>query len=260
MKKAQIIIQARRASTRLPDKVLKDILGKPVLELVIERVRKAGMAEDILVATTKRIEDKEIVVLANRLGVEAFTGSEDDVLDRYYEAAKKYSMKHIIRITADCPLIDPEVIDKVAEHYFGTEADYCSNMLERSFPDGEDVEVFSFSVLEDAWKNSNLASEREHVTPYIVKNPEKFELENFKIDKDFSGKRWCMDQDRDFQFIKRVYEALYPKDPGFSMYDVLDFLAKHPEVEAINKDIDPNEGYQKSLREDRVVGAGGRDE
>lgn len=255
MKKVYAIIQARLGSKRLPGKVLLNVLGKTILEYVIERVKKAKTLDDVVVATSVKKEDLQIVNLASKLGVSIYCGSEEDVLDRFYQAARLYGMQHIVRITADCPLIDPQVIDSGVNHYFESGADYCSNALERTFPDGEDVEVFSLNALQDAWKNATLLSEREHVSPYIRKHPEKFKLVNLKNERDFSKKRWTLDREEDFRFIKTVLESLYPTNPDFRMEDVLNFLHTNPQIEEINQDISPGEGYLKSLKEDKRVKA-----
>lgn len=251
--KAKVIIQARLGSTRLPNKVLLKIADKTILEYVIERVKKAGNIEEIIVATTVREEDLQIVNLTNELKINAYRGSENDVLDRFYQTAKKFNAKHIVRITADCPLIDPKIIDDVVNYYFESGTDYCSNVLERTFPDGEDIEVFSFGALEYTWMNANLASEREHVTPYIRKHPNIFKLANFKNKIDLSEKRWTVDREEDFKFIKAILEALYPLNPNFCMEDVLKFLERNPQLKDINRAITPGEGYVKSIKEDRIL-------
>lgn len=249
--KATAIIQARWSSTRLPGKVLLPILGKTILAYVIERVKKAKKINKIIVATTVKCEDEKIARLAQRLKVNTYRGSENDVLDRFYQAARQFRAKHIVRITADCPLIDPEVIDKVIDCYFKSGADYCSNTLEITFPDGQDTEVFSFWALQEAWQNAKLLSEREHVTPYIKKNPERFKLVSVKNEVDLSEKRWTLDTKEDFKFTKAVLEALYPKSSDFTMKDVLRFLEENRHLEEINKHITRDEGYLKSLKEDR---------
>jgi len=253
MSKAIAIIQARFGATRLPGKVLLKVMGKTILEYVVERVRKAGSVEDVIVATTTAKEDLRIVDLINGLKINVYRGSKDDVLDRFYQAARLFGAKDIIRVTADCPLIDPEVIDNVANYYFKSGADYCSNILEETFPDGQDVEIFSFYALSDAWKNAKALSEREHVTPYIRKNPDRFKLGAIKNKMNLGGKRWTLDQKEDFEFIKTILESLYPSNPDFNMEDVLKFLRRHPEVENINRGIPRNEGYQKSLKADKTT-------
>lgn len=251
--KATAIIQARFSASRLHGKVLLKILDKTVLEYVIERVQMAKMVDDVIVATTTKEEDSKIADLASRINIKVYRGSEDDVLDRYYQAAKMFNIKHIARITADCPLIDPDIIDSVSERYFDSGADYCSNTLEISFPDGQDVEVFSFAALEHAWKKADLLSEREHVTPFMTKHPEIFKLESYKNKTDLSDKRWTLDEKKDYEFIKSVIGELYPKKPDFRINDILSLLKRNPHLEEMNKNIERNEGYQKSLKNDRKV-------
>jgi spore coat polysaccharide biosynthesis protein SpsF (cytidylyltransferase family) len=251
--KATAIIQARVGSTRLPGKVLLKIMGKTILEYGLERVKKAKMIDKIIVATTKKEEDLSIVNLMHKLKVNVYRGSEDDVLDRYYQAAKIFKAKHIARITSDNPLIDPQIIDKIVKRYFESSADYCSNTLEETFPDGEDVEVFKFSALREAWKKAKLPSEREHVTPYLKKHPEKFKIVNVKNKKNLSDKRWTVDGKKDFELIKAILKALYPKNPSFLMKDILKFLKTNPRLEDLNKYVTRNTGYLKSLRKDQKI-------
>lgn len=251
--KTKAIIQARVASVRLPGKVLIKILDKTILEYVIERVKRAKQIDDVIVATTEKEEDIQIVHLANMLNAHAYRGSEEDVLDRFYRAATLFGAEHIVRVTADCPLIDPRIIDEVIGRYFDSGADYCSNVLEETFPDGEDVEVFSFDALRHAWGNANLMSEREHITPYIKKNPGIFKLANVKNNLDLSDKRWALDRKEDLEFIRTVIESLYPVNPNFGIDDILNFLEYNPDLENINKGIARNEGYLKSLREDKPI-------
>jgi len=246
------IIQARISSTRLPGKVLKKIEGKTVLEHVINRTKAAKNISDVVVATTVKKEDIKIVQLCANLGISVFRGSENDVLDRYYQAARLFKAEHIVRITSDCPLIDPMVIDQVIELYFRKKADYASNTMIETYPDGLDTEVFSFKTLKMAWENAKLSSEREHVTPYIRKNPNILKLVNLKCNIDLKNKRWTIDESKDFEFIKTIYKNLYHKNALFGMKAILNFLKKYPEIEEINKNIIRNEGYLKSLKEDKI--------
>lgn len=249
--KVTAIIQARTSSTRLPGKVLLKVLGKTILEYVTERTKKAKNIEEVIVATTKKKEDQKIVKLMKKTKVNFYCGSEKDVLDRYYQAAKLYQAQNIARITSDNPLIDPRIIDKVIKRYFQTNADYCSNTLKETFPDGQDVEVFKFQALKSTWKRAKLLSEREHVTPYIKKHPEKFKLVNVKSQKNLSDRRWTVDEREDFKLIKTILEALYPENPDFTIEDILKFLKNNPHLENLNKHIIRNEGYLKSLEEDK---------
>jgi len=246
------IIQARVSSTRLPRKVLKEVEGKTILEHVINRVKAAKNLDDIVVAATVKKEDLEIVKLCANLGISVFCGSEDDVLDRYYQAARLFKADHIVRITSDCPLIDFKIIDDVTDLYFKEKVDYVSNTIPETFPDGEDVEVFSFKALKIAWKKAKMSSEREHVTPYIRKNSNIFKITNLKSKFNLTNKRWTLDEPEDFEFIKIIYENLYPKDSLFGMETILNYLRENPEVEKINKNIIRNEGYLKSLKEDKI--------
>ena len=250
--KTKAIIQARFRSTRLPGKVLFKVLNKTILEYVIERVKKAKHIEGAIVATSIKEEDLKIVNLADSIKITVHRGSEKDVLDRFYQAAKLFNLKHIVRITADCPLVDPRIIDDVICHYFKSGADYCSNTLDETFPDGEDIEVFSFGALTHAWGKASLLSDREHVTSYIRKHPAKFKLASFKNREDLTDKRWTLDVEEDFKFIKAILEALYPANPDFHMEDILEFLQRNPHLENLNKNITRNEGYLKSLKEDRI--------
>jgi len=246
------LIQARRGSTRLPGKVLLDLEGKTVLEHVIDRVSASRFINDVIIATTVRKEDLNIVKLCADLGISVYCGSVDDVLDRYYETARLFGADHIVRITSDCPMIDPSVIDDVIGLHLRENADYTTNTLKETYPDGQDVEIFTFGSLKNSWKNAKLASEREHVTPYIRKSPE-YKLVNMECRKNLSNKRWTLDNSEDYEFIKIIFENLYGRNPLFGMEEILKFIDEKPEIERINENIVRNEGYKKSLREDRLL-------
>lgn len=238
-------------STRLPGKAMTDIFGKPMLWRVIERVKKAKKIDRVVVATTDKEEDQTIIKLAEKMGVESFAGSENDVLDRYYRAAKKYGAKIIVRITSDCPLIGPEIIDRAIKSFLESKVDYLSTgRLKSTFPEGLDTEVFSFYALEKAWREAKLPSEREHVTPYIWKNPRTFKIKTIKNDRDLSYMRWTVDEEKDLNFVREIYKRLYKKNKIFRTENILNLLKKEPELMEINKGIIRNEGYFKSLRED----------
>jgi len=249
------IIQARMGSSRLPGKVLMRIKNKPILQHIIERVGHSKFIDKIVIATTDNQEDHVIVELCNNLKVEYFRGSESDVLDRYYQCAKAYGADIVVRITGDCPFADPDVIDKTIDHLIKSKKDYVSTAYPFStFPDGLDVEVFNFTSLERAWLEAKLPSEREHVTPFIWKNENKqFKIQTIKNDEDLSNKRWTIDDEKDYQFIELVYNALYNECSIFKMQDILKFLQKNPQIEKINADTVRNEGYAKSLKLDKKV-------
>jgi spore coat polysaccharide biosynthesis protein SpsF (cytidylyltransferase family) len=247
------MIQARMSSTRLPNKVLLGLEGKSVLEHVVSRVARAKLVTDVVVATTIKKEDLEIVKLCSGLGFSVFCGSENDVLDRFYQAARLFEASHCVRITADCPMVDPDLIDSVIRVHLDSGSDYTANILEETFPDGEDIEVFTFEALKNSWQNAVLTSEREHVTPYIRKHPEQFKLTNLRAPQDLGGKRWTIDNAEDYEFLKRVFHELYGRTPFFGMNEVLALLDRQPELERINTHIARNEGYQKSLLEDKKI-------
>ena len=248
-----VIVQARSGSTRLPEKVLLDLSGRTVLERVIERVSCANLVDVVIVATTLNKEDDRIEEICQKAGVMCFRGSEEDVLDRFYQAAKHYEIKQIVRVTADCPLMDSAVIDIVISRHMKEFADYTSNTIEETFPDGEDVEVFSFSALQRAWQEASLKSEREHVTPYLKKNKGLFKLVSVRSDCDLSGQRWTLDEQADYILIKEIYAVLGKKGHIFGIKEIIGFLKDNPQVACVNRRIGRNEGYLRSLQDDKKV-------
>lgn len=247
------IIQVRMGSTRLPGKVLKKVLGKTMLEHQIERVKRSKTIDQIILATTTNLEDKKIVRLGRKLKVEVFAGSETDVLDRYYQAAKKFGANNtIVRLTGDCPLLDPAVVDQVVNFYKKNKKkfDYASNVRPPTFPDGMDVEVFSFAALEKSWQEAKLPSEREHVTGYIANHPEIFRIGNLSYKKDLPRLRLVLDNKDDFILIRKIFISLYLKKKTFDLSDIIKFLEKNPKLTLINSHIQRNEGLLKSLRAD----------
>lgn len=247
------IIQARTGSSRLPGKVLMKLKDKTVLEHVIDRVKKSKMIDEVIVATTMNITDLGIVQLCVDKKTRVFCGSESDVLDRFFQAAKILQPEHIVRITADCPLIDPKLIDKVVEAHLKSKASYTSNVLGETYPDGQDIEIFSFDALKQAWKDSVIMSAREHVTQHIRNHPTEFKIVNIESEINLSKKRWTLDNAEDFKFITAVYDGLYEKNPFFGLEETLLFLAERPELEEINSFITRNEGLKKSIREDKIL-------
>lgn len=248
------VIQARMGSTRLSGKVMLEISGKPVLWHVINRVSKSKLIDGLVVATTANREDDTIEKFCNQISVTVFRGSEDDVLDRYYQCARKLNIENIVRITADCPLHDPAVIDLVIERYRQGNYDYVSNIDPPTYPDGIDVEVFSFRALDSAWRNASLVSEREHVTPYIRKHGDLFKISNVKNNEDLSSYRWTLDQAEDFEFIQKIYKKFDESNiDEFYTQDIIGLLEKNPELTGINSAIARNEGYAKSVNKDKVV-------
>lgn len=243
--KVVAIIQARMGSTRLPGKVMKTILDKHVILWDVDRVSLSKLIDEIVVAIPHRKENDVIVDTIKEYNDKIVTtrGSEDDVLDRYYNAAVQTNADVVVRITSDCPLIDPVVVDHVIEQFLNNDCDYCSNLLQRTYPRGLDAEVFSFDALSKAWNESKKDYEREHVTPYITENPDKFKLLNASYDIDLSNLRWTLDTKEDFEFIDAVYQRIYPEKQMFFMDDVLDLLDKEPGLIDINKHIEQKKAH-----------------
>lgn len=247
-----VILQARMGSYRLPGKVLKRVAGKPMLEHQIIRMRRARTIDGIVIATTSEPRDDAIVRLARRLSVPIFRGSENDVLDRYYGAAKEFGARDIVRITGDCPLMDPLVIDWVVEFYLSHKAefDYISNNRPPTVPDGMDVEVFSLAVLERAWREAKLPSEREHVTPYIWKHKEIFRVKNINWEGEPFIARLVVDRPEDLRLVRKIFAEFYPQNPFFGLREIVAFLREKPELLKINADIARNEGLEGSFEKD----------
>lgn len=218
------ILQARMSSTRLPGKVLKPILGESMIIRQIERLRRAKRCKTLIIATSIDSSDDPIEELCIQSQIQYFRGSLYDVLDRFYDAAKLFCPRHIVRITGDCPLIDPEIVDKVIDLHLECGNDYTSNDIVRTFPVGLDVEVFRYSCLEAAWSEAILSYDREHVTSYIYQRPDRFKIGCLKNSVNLSHLRWTVDHLDDFNYVKNIYEALYPVNPQFTTQDILDFL------------------------------------
>lgn len=240
--KTAAIIQARMGSTRLPGKVMKLLCGKTVLAHVITRVKACPLVDEIIVATTTAAADDAIAQEAEKIGVRCFRGSEDDVLERYYLAAQKYDADVIVRVTSDCPLFDPEVLENLLDYFdmmvdAGLSIDYLSNTVNRSYPIGLDAEVFTFNTLEIAYHNAEQPYEREHVTPYVYQHPQIFALHSQNHGEDLSHHRWTLDTPEDFQFIEAVYRALYQPGRLFTMDDILELLEEKPGLTQINAHI-----------------------
>ncbi len=236
--KVGIVIQARMTSTRLPGKVLQAVLDKPLLEYQIERLSRVCSVHEIIVATTVNETDRPIIEWCDRHKIKYFRGSEHDVLARYYFAAKDYGLDIIIRITGDCPLIDPAVVERAIQLYLeNPECDYVTNGQKRTYPRGMDVEVFSMDTLTKAFHEAETAAEREHVTPFIYGHPERYVLMDMLLETDESGHRWTVDTEEDFELVARLIQSLYPDNPEFTLEDMLGLISRHPEWSEINAHI-----------------------
>jgi spore coat polysaccharide biosynthesis protein SpsF (cytidylyltransferase family) len=244
------VLQARVSSSRLPGKVLKPILGTPMLFLQIERVARSRRIDYLVVATSTDPSDDPIFEQCQSRGVQVHRGSLADVLSRFVGAVAPYQPKTVVRLTGDCPLADWRVIDLAIETFEAGGYDYLSNVDPPTYPDGLDVEVFSYRALLDADLNAEKPTEREHVTPFIRNSPERFKVGVLTQKIDQSKLRWTVDDPRDFDLVRTVYEALYPVNPKFETADVLALLRRQPELSRVNSGISRNEGLAKSLAAD----------
>jgi spore coat polysaccharide biosynthesis protein SpsF (cytidylyltransferase family) len=247
------VVQARMGSSRLPGKTLADIGGRPMLGRLVDRARLIPGVEQVVIATTDRPADAAILKFAEAEGLPASAGSEQDVLDRIYRAASRFGVSVIVRVTPDCPMLDPEVSGRVLAEFrrLDGRVDYVSNVHPPTFPDGLDTEVFSRDALEAAWREARLASDREHVTPYIWRQPERFRLGNVENANDLSALRWTVDTEADLGFARAVYVALESSGGAFGMGQVLQLLESRPELSLINAGQRRNEGLERSLAAER---------
>lgn len=251
--KVLAITQARAGSTRLPNKILKDVKGKALLEVHVQRIQSSKRISKLVVATTTNPKDNAVVQLCQKLRVSFFRGSEHDVLDRFYQAAKKIKPNYVVRLTSDCPLLDGELMDSIINHTISKNLDYCSNTLEQMYPDGQDVEVFKFSALELAWKKATLLSEREHVTPYIYNNSsfkggKLFLSDSYNhLKENYNDVRLTVDEPEDLKVIDLIIAKL---GINKKWKDYADIYREEKEIHELNRHISRNEGYLKSLKKD----------
>ena len=248
------VVQARVSSSRLPGKVLKTILGEPMIVRQLERIRHCRLVSRIAVATSTDASDDPLAAVCANAGFPVHRGSLADVLDRFYRCAASFAPDHVVRMTGDCPVIDPAVADGVIRYHLDGGYDFTSNALQPTFPDGLDVEVVRFAALERTWREAHLPSEREHVMPYIYAHPELFRIGHFKSETDRSHLRWTVDEPEDFELIRQLYEELLPGKPAFSMEDILAVLETNPRLAAVNRGFKRNEGLEKSRAQDRKDG------
>jgi spore coat polysaccharide biosynthesis protein SpsF len=233
-----VVIQARLGSTRLPGKVLKTAAGKTMLAHQVERIRRARLVDQVILATSEAPADRALVDEAERLSLPWFVGSEHDVLSRYVGAVRKYDLPAVVRITADCPLLDPDALDAVIARFLAARPDYCSNAIPvRSVPDGFDVEVIAREALERADRDATERPDREHVTRFLYTHPERFEiLVPAPLDRELGSRRWTLDTPADYEFIRSVFERLYPSQPDFRLADILALLTRHPELDTLPRE------------------------
>ncbi|MEM7568917.1 MAG: glycosyltransferase family protein [Pseudomonadota bacterium] len=249
------VIQARMGSTRLPGKTLLPILGRPMLAHQIDRVQRAKLVDQVILATSGHPSDEPIQQFAQQNAIPCIRGSVDDVLDRFYQAAKRTQAEHVVRLTGDCPLSDPDIIDAVVSAHVKQHNDYTSNVHPPTYPDGFDVEVITARALQAAWNNANKASEREHVTSYFRRTLPHVQRGNVAQETDLSHMRLTVDEAADYEVIKAVFEAFVAQGNAFSLADVVGFLADKPDLAGKNAGIERNAGFQASLEKDAIAGA-----
>ena len=243
------IIQARMGSTRLKGKALQKISqDEIVLSFLINQIKTSKSLENIVVATTNLKEDDILVDFLKSYDVEIFRGNSENVLDRFYQCAQKFNFSYIVRLTADNPLIDPSIIDSVVEKFFARKCDYLSNTHPRTFPQGNDVEIFSFKTLEKTWNSATKLYEKEHVTPYIYNNLNLFKIENFSKNTDYSNLRYTVDHPNDLKLVQQIVDKIQHRPILFN--DIISLLKIEPKLFSINKDNVVDEGYKKSKLQD----------
>lgn len=246
------ILQARVSSSRLPAKVLKPLLGQPMLLRQVERIKRSKTIDQLVIATSLDSSDDPIAELCQEHGLTCYRGELHDVLDRFYRAALPYAPAHVVRLTGDCPVLDPVLLDEVVRFHLEGAFDYASNAIPATFPDGLDVEVFRYVCLEQAWREATLPSQREHVTPFIHRQPARFKLGSYTSPVDRSHLRWTVDEPADLEVANRIYERLYPSNPAFTYQDILTLFEGEPDLSRINAHHPRNEGMLKSLQEDQA--------
>ena len=251
-KKITVIIEARTNSSRLPNKVIAKIEDKPMIFYVINRTKKIKSVEQVVLATTKEKNDQALLEIAEENGIIGFEGDTNDVLNRDYQCALKVSADPIIRITGDCPLLDPNVVENMLQFFLKNNYDYVSNRITPTYPDGLDAEIYSFETLQKTAQKAKWSSERELVTTYITKNPKNFKIFNYEQKTDLSNLRWAIDQKEDLKFVREVYSKMKPKT-DFSMTEMLELISKNPYLSEINNGIMRNEGHLKIYENDRLV-------
>lgn len=255
-----IVIQARMSSSRLEGKVMLPILEEPLLYRMIERIKQIKHSVNIVVATTTEKKDYEIVQLCHDKNITFYRGDLNNLLDRHYQVGLTTGADIVIKIPSDCPLIDPEIIDKVIDFYLdnSNKYDFVSNLHPATYPDGNDVELMSFDTLQKAWKEAKKPFELEHTTPYFWDNPDKFRIGNVEWETGFDysmSHRFTIDYEADYQFIKRVYEELYAKNPKFNLDNILDLIALKPDIYNINKKYAGVNWYRNHLDELTTIDA-----
>lgn len=252
------IIQARSGSTRLPNKILLPLANAPLLYRMYERVAASHLKGIVVIATTTDSTDDKTAELCNEYNINCFRGHPTDLLDRHYQAALKFNADAVVKIPSDCPLIDKDVIDNVIDYFSknSNKYDYVSNLHPASYPDGNDVEIMSMNALKNAWQSASRDLEREHTTPFLWENPDKFRIGNVEWESglDYSmSHRFTIDYKEDYDFIKKIYDELYPINNKFALKDILDLLERKPEIKKINEEYCGVNWYRNHLNELKTI-------
>lgn len=252
------IVQARTGSSRLPKKVIMPLAGKPLILRMLERVRKSGLAGDIVLAVTQDSTDDTLANIGEKGGYKIYRGSTSDLLDRHYKAGLHYGAEAIVKIPSDCPLIDPDIITRVISKFISDKEryDYVSNLHPATYPDGNDVEIIRMEALEIAWNKAIKNFEREHTTPYLWENPELFKIGNVEWETglDYSmTHRWTIDYPEDYLFIKEIYDSLYNSNHYFGLNDILNHIKTHPGIKEINQKYNGVNWYRNHLSELKTI-------
>lgn len=244
------ILQARLSSTRLPGKVLKPIMDKPMLAYHLERISRCKQIDKLIVATSDHPEDMAIADLCQKLNVTCFQGPLEDVLTRFYLATQAYQPTHIVRLTGDCPLADPELIDELITFHVEGQYDYSSNCHIATYPDGLDAEILTYPAFMRIYQQATTQAEREHVTYYVHQHKAEFKIGLLSREPSLAHLRWTVDEPADFELVKRIYERLYPENPNFKTADILALIDREPELATYNIQHTRNEGLARSLEKE----------
>ncbi|HKB86900.1 MAG TPA: glycosyltransferase family protein [Ignavibacteriaceae bacterium] len=252
------VVQARMGSSRMPGKVMMPLVGKPLILRMLERVCLSNLTGQVIVAVTDEDRDNRLAETCEAAGYLVYRGSTSDLLDRHYKTGLKYNADAVVKIPSDCPLIDPLVITKVLSYFISNDGkyDYVSNLHPATYPDGNDVEIMTMKALEESWREASRDLEREHTTPYIWENPDKFKIGNvlWETGLDYSmSHRWTIDYMEDYLFIREIYNAMYIENPRFDLNDILEFERSHPAVKAINEKYNGVNWYRNHLGELKTI-------
>jgi spore coat polysaccharide biosynthesis protein SpsF len=245
-----LVIQARMGSSRLPGKVMADVIGKPLIWHMYQRLKHISLISNIVISTTKNNEDKKLIEFAKSEGIQSFAGDENDIIDRLYQTGKKFKSTILVKINADCPLIDPKLIEKGIKIYLKSpeKPDLVTNSLNDTFPEGMQYGIFNFDTIEELWKTIKDPFWREYFFRYIIEHEEKFKIIGIQNEDDLSELRWTVDYKEDLEFVNKIFNELYEKNPYFSMEEILEIIKKNPKISKINQKYSSKDGINDFYR------------